>query len=176
MKGSSSRNLRGEAWDGLSANRCFLWSASGCVHTFVLTLSMRTSRLGPLPLIVSTTEYREVRYLLEKTTGGKPKRIEEDASVWNRSVHQKSRRCEDRQGAKRKETRKRTEGERAGIFIQKIAALNPRRALLLNFTFLVRKRGPFHSASKKSIMPCVRIALGIIRRNTSSRDTKWYNS
>lgn len=64
------------------------------------------------------------------------------------------------------------EGAQAGIFIQKITALNPRRVLLLNFTFLVRKRGPFHSTSKKSIIPRVRIALGIIRRNTSSRDMK----
>ena len=67
------------------------------------------------------------------------------------------------------------EDAQAGIFIQKITALNPRRVLLLNFTFLVRRRGPFHSASKKSIILRVRIALSIIRRNTSSRDMKWYN-
>lgn len=157
VESSSPRNLRGKARDGLSTNRCFLWSASGCVHTFVLTLPTRTSRPGPLPLITSTTEYREVRYLLEKMTGGKAKRAD-------RGCQSEIGACTKRAAALRglagqKGRRRETHGGCAGIFIQKIIALNPKRALLLNFTFLVRKRGPFHGTSKKSIMPRVRIVL-----------------
>lgn len=69
--------------------------------------------------------------------------------------------CEDRRWGKKEANEKRTEGAQAGIFIQKITVLNPRRALLLNFTFLVRKSGPFHSTRKKSIMLRVRIALWV---------------
>lgn len=81
-------------------------------------------------------------------------------------MRQKSRHCEDRRG--KKENARRAQ---AGIFIHRRslrAALNPRRALLLNFTFLVRKRGPLHSTSKKSIMPRVRMAL-VYYAETSSR-------
>lgn len=78
-------------------------------------------------------------------------------------MYQKSRR--ERSRAKGRS------GEGAGIFIQKItAALKPRRALLPNFTFLVRKRGPLQRAEQKvNNASRERMALVLQRRNEFPR-------
>lgn len=81
-------------------NRCSLWSASGCVRTFVLTLPTRASRPGSPPALdrlynriprspMLTEEKKDRRK--SKASGREGRRV----PGWNRSVHQKSRRCAD---------------------------------------------------------------------------------